>query len=471
MTEHRHIIRLEVKELLLLAGPVAAAQVGQTLNGFVDTVMVGRLGPVELAGVALGNSTFFFLLVMSIGVVIAVGPMVSQAYGAGQNEPIGRSVRQGLWLGVALTIPVFLVIWNAAPIWRLMGQDEQAIIIAQQYLRAIVWGFMPMLWFVALRSFVEAVTRPWPVTFIVFAGVALNIGANYVLMFGKLGFPAMGLVGTGWASTIVYWFLFLSLLGYVQTIPRFRVFRLFARLGKPDPKYFRELIRIGWPIGASLGIEVGLFAATAFLVGTLGSTPLAAHQVAIQCASVTFMVPLGIGIAASVRVGQAVGRGDPVGARWAGYLGVMLSALFMLGTAILFWTAPRAVISLYLDLSDPVNAEVVTLAVTLLGIAAIFQIFDGVQVSAAGGLRGLKDTRVPMLIGFVSYWLLGLPISAALGFWAGWGATGLWWGFVLGLASAAVLLTTRFYRRVQHVPLRPPKEAAALEAEVGMVEE
>ena len=471
MTEHRHIIRSEVKELVLLSGPVVAMQLGQISNGFIDVVMVGRLGPSALAGVALGNSTFFFFLLVCLGVVIAVGPMVSQAYGAGDYEPIGRSVRQGLWLGVALTIPVFLILWNVAPLWRLMQQDEQTILLAQQYLRAIIWGFLPFLWFIALRSFVEAVSRPWPVTLIILLGVGLNITANYALMFGKLGFPALGLVGTGWASTIVYWFMFLMLTVYVQAMPRFRTFKLFARLGKPDPHYFGKLFRIGWPIGASYGIEVGLFAATAFLMGTLGPTPLAAHQVAIQCASVTFMVPLGIGIATSVRVGQAVGRGDPLGARWAGYLGVILSGLFMLGTAILFWTAPRHVISLYLDLGDPANTDVVALAVTLLGIAAVFQIFDGVQVAAAGGLRGLKDTRVPMVLGFVSYWLIGLPVSAALGFGLGWGAEGFWWGFVLGLASAAVLLTGRFYRHVRRLPATSPAKDIEVAPEVEVMEE
>ncbi|MFQ5568817.1 MAG: MATE family efflux transporter [Rhodothermales bacterium] len=452
MSQQRHIIRHEIKELVLLAGPVVAAQLGQISNGFVDTVMVGRLGSAELAGVALGNTTFFFLLIVCMGVVVAVGPMVSQAFGAGEHDPIGRSVRQGLWLGVALTVPAFLILWNIAPFWRMIGQVEETVVIAQQYLRAIVWGFLPFLWFVALRSFVEAVSRPWPVTFITFVGVGLNIGANYVLMFGKLGFPAMGLVGTGWASTFVFWFLFLALAGYVQGLPRFRTYRLFARLGKPDPHYFREIFRIGWPIGVSYGIEAGLFMMTAFMIGTLGAVPLAAHQVAIQCAAFTFMVPLGIGIATSVRVGQAVGRGDPVGARWAGYLGVLLAGVFMLCAAILFWTVPESIISLYLDLDNPANADVVRLAVTLLGVAAVFQIFDGVQVAAAGGLRGLKDTRVPMVLAFVSYWILGLSIGYLLGFVGGWGARGLWWGLVVGLASASVLLTGRFHRHVGYVP-------------------
>jgi len=467
VSTQRHIIRTEVKELVLLAGPVVAAQLGQISNGFIDVVMVGRLGPASLAGVALGNSTFFLFVLVSLGVLTAVGPMVSQAYGAGQHEPIGRSVRQGLWLGLALTLPAFLLLWNAAPIWRLMQQDEQTVLLAQQYLHAIVWGYLPFLWFIALRSFIEAVSRPWPVTFIVFTGVGLNIFANYVLMFGKLGFPALGLVGTGWASTLVYWFLFLALAVFIQARPRFRAFRLFARLGKPDPHYFRELLRIGWPIGVSYGVEVGLFSATAFLMGTLGPVPLAAHQVALQCAAFTFMVPLGIGIATSVRVGQAVGRRDADGVRWAGYLGVLLAAAFMLCAGLLFWIAPRPVVSLYLDLDNLANTEVVEMAVGLLGIAAVFQIFDGIQVAAAGALRGLKDTRIPMVLAFISYWILGLPVSATLGFVLGWGARGLWWGFVLGLASASVLLSWRFYRHTRHIPVEPPAGVPAVAPSVS----
>lgn len=451
VSEHKQVIRHEIKELLLLAGPVVAAQLGQISMGFVDTVMVGRLGSAELAGVALGNATFFFLLIVCMGVVVAVGPMVSQAFGAGEHDPIGRSVRQGLWLGVVLAIPAFLILYNVAPFWRFIGQVEETAVIAQQYLQAIVWGFLPFLWFVALRSFVEAVTRPWPVTYIAFTAVALNIGANYVLMYGKLGFPALGLVGTGWASTIVFWFMFLVLAAYVQW--RYQIYHIFSKLGKPDFHYFKELFRIGWPIGASYGIEAGLFMITAFMMGTLGTVPLAAHQIAIQCAAFAFMVPLGIGIATSVRVGQAVGRRDPVGARWAGYLGLMLAGGFMLATAIAFWTMPRPIISLYVDVNNVANVDVVRLAVSLLAVAAVFQIFDGVQVAAAGALRGLKDTRIPMVLAFVSYWIFGLSIGYFMGFRLEWGGIGLWWGLVVGLAVASFLLSIRFHRHVQQVPV------------------
>ena len=440
--------------------------------GFVDTVMVGRLGPASLAGVALGNTVFFTVLLVCLGVVIAVGPMVSQAYGAGEDEPIGRSVRQGFWMALGLTVPAFLFLWNVGALLRMAGQEEATVALAQGYLRAIVWGLLPALWFAALRSFVEGLSKPWPVTVIAFAGVGLNVLANTALMFGKWGFPALGLTGTGWASTIVFWMLFLALALFVQARRTFRRYGVFTRLGRPDPHYFRELFRIGWPIGVSYGIEVGLFATTAILVGLLGTTALAAHHVALQCASFTFMVPLGIGVAGSVRVGQAAGRGDVAGVRRAGYVAIGLAVTAMLGAATLFWTVPHAIVALYLDTTDPANTAVVRLAVTLLGVAAVFQVFDGVQVAAAGALRGLKDTRVPMLIGFFSYWVIGLSSGGILGFGLERGALGLWWGLVLGLAAAAVLLTWRFCRRVSETsglgrpgPSAEPLRRANLSAE------
>lgn len=439
----------EIRATLWLAGPVVAAQLAQMSMGFVDTVMVGRLGPEALAGVALGNTTFFFLLIVSMGVVQAVGPMVSQARGAGEKEPIERSVRQGLWLGLVLAIPAVLILWNIAPVLRGLGQIEETVERAQGYLRAISFGFLPGLWFMALRSFVEGLARPLPVTIITFLGVGLNIAANDVLMFGRFGLPALGLVGTGLASTCVFWFMLFVLVGFVRRVAPFRRYRIFARLRTPDFTYFRELFRIGWPIGVSSGIESGLFMVTAFLMGNLSTTALAAHQVAIQCAAFTFMVPLGIGIAASVRVGQAAGRSDLPGARRAGQVGMGLAALFMGGAAVLFWTVPETIVSLYLDVEAPANADVVRLAIALLGVAAVFQVFDGLQVAAMGALRGLKDTRAPMLIGFISYWGVGLSGGYLIGFVLDQGAVGLWWGLVLGLVAAAVLLTFRFHRRTK----------------------
>ena len=439
----------ELRDTLWLAGPVVAAQLAQISMGFVDTVMVGRLGQEALAGVALGNTAFFFGLIVCLGVVQAVGPMVSQAHGAGEHEPVERSVRQGLWLGVVLAVPAVFILWNIAPVLRAAGQPASAVDAAEGYLHAILCGFLPALWFMALRSFVEGLARPLPITIITLIGVALNIGANYVLMFGPWGLPALGLVGTGWASTLVYWTLFAMLALFVVRIEPFANYQIFGGLRTPDLTYFRELVRIGWPIGVSSGIEAGLFMITALMVGVLGTVPLAAHQIALQCAAFTFMVPVGVGIAGSVRVGQAVGRGRPEAARRAGYASMLLAGLFMVGAAVLFWTAPRAIVRLYIDPALPNNEDVAALAVSLLSVAALFQVFDGVQVAAMGALRGLKDTRIPMLIALFTYWGIGLSTGYVLGLWWGMGAEGLWWGLVVGLAAAALLLFVRFHRHVR----------------------
>jgi len=432
--------------MLALAGPVVITQLAHISLGFVDTVMVGRLGPDSLAGVAIGNTMFYTATIFCMGVVMAVGPMVSHAFGAGNDDPIGRSVRQGLWLAVVLTIPAFIFVWNAAPILRLLGQSEPTIARAAAYLRAISWGIFPFLGFAALRGFNEAISNPRSVTAIALVGVVMNIGANYVLMFGKLGFPELGLVGTGWASSIVFWAIFLGLVTYSAAKKSFSQYGIFSKLGRPDPHYFKELFRIGWPIGASMGVEMSLFMIAVMMMGWIGTAQLAAHQVAIQCAAFTFMVPLGIGIASSVRVGQAVGANDRDGVIRSGFVGIGLSVAFMAATAILFWAAPRSVISLYLDLGSVENERVIDIAVRLLGIAAVFQVFDGIQVSAMGALRGLKDTKTPMMLAMVSYWPVGLSAAYGLAFVLGWGEVGLWWGLVSGLGCAAILLTIRFIR-------------------------
>ena len=427
-----------------MAGPVIGSQLGQMSMGFVDTVMVGRLGVEALAGVALGNTIFFVLLIVTMGVVLAVSPMVSQAHGSDDPDSIERSVREGLRMGLVLAVIPFTILWNIKPLLLWMGQVPETVELTSVYLRAIAWGLLPFLWFAAIRSLVEGVSRPLPVTLITFVALGLNALANYVLMFGKWGFPELGLEGTGWASTIVYWMMFITIAIYSRVSPDFRKYKIFSGLGKMDISTFKEVFKVGWPIGISHGIEAGLFSITALTMGLLGTISLAAHQVAIQCAAYTFMVPMGIGIAASVRVGQFVGMEDHGSAQRAGYVALWLATIFMSCAAILFWVFPKVLIGLYIDTGLAENLEVVELAIVLLSIAAVFQVFDGIQVAALGALRGLKDTRIPMIIGFISYWLIGLSVGMSLAFYFEKGAVGLWWGLVLGLAAASVLLTMRF---------------------------
>ena len=439
----------EISQTIRLAVPLILSQLAQMSMSFVDTVMVGWLGSQQLAGVALGAAVFYPALVISLGILMAVSPMVSQGHGAGDPQTVGRSVRQGLWLATLLAIPTCWMMWNGGALLFWMGQEEATVLLAEQYLHAIVWGVVPGLWFGVLRYFVEGLSRPRVVMIITIAAMALNVGANYVLMYGKLGFPALGLAGCGWASTFVFWSMFFALAMFIGSSKELAVYGIFSHLSKPDWHYFSKIFRIGWPIGVMQGLEVGLFSATAVLMGLFGTTVLAAHQIALQCAAYAFMIPLGLSLAVSVRVGQAIGRKDFVGARRAGYVGMGLGAGFMMVSAICFWTFPRLIISLFLDIESGVNSDVVSQAVVLLSVAAVFQVCDGVQVTAAGALRGLKDTRTPMIVGVVAYWLVGLSSGYLLGFQLGWEGVGLWWGLVLGLTTAAVLLSWRFTTQIK----------------------
>lgn len=409
-------------------------------------MMVGRLGSPELAGVALGNATYFLFALIVIGILLAVGPMVSQAYGAGKDDPIGRTTRQALWLATLLSLPVLLIMWNAKLPWNLMQQDAATMAYAEGYLQAAMWGFLPFMWFNALRNFVEAIARPLPITIIIVMGILLNIGANYGLMFGNFGLPRLGLTGTGWATSIVHWFMFTCIALYVAFQQPYRSYGVLRKLRTPDFGYFRELLRVGLPIGGSIGLEVTLFSATAFLIGTYGAIPIAAHQIAIQCAAIAYMVPLGIGLATSVRVGQNIGAKDFSAAAISGYAGMALSLIFMSCTALLFLLVPNFIVSIYLDTNDPTNIATILQVVSLLGIAALFQLFDGLQATALGALRGLKDTRIPMLMGFIAYWLIGMPTGLGLGFGLGMGPEGFWWGLVIGLLAASIMFTHRFVR-------------------------
>lgn len=438
----------EVKGCLFLAVPLAGAQLGQAATSFVDTVMMGFLGSQSLAAGGLGSVTFLWLLTIGTGIVSAVSPLAAEAHGAGRIEAAGRVARQGLWLSLLIALPVTLLIWNGDALLRLFGQAENNVVLAMLYLKAIAWGYLPGLAFAVLKSFVCALSRPYPVIVVMICGTVFNIAANYVLMFGKFGLPALGLAGIGWASTLTLWSMFLALAIYILNQTSFSSYGVFRNLHQFHWRVFWELLQTGLPIGVLTGVESGIFTATTFLVGQLGTLVLAAHQIVLQTSSITFIVSLGVSVATTVRVGQMIGRSDPIGARLAGYVGIGIGTLFMGTMAILFWTIPEIIISLYLDVQNPANAGVVVIAKSLLGIAAAFQLVDGAQVSAAGALRGLKDTRIPMLIGIIAYWFLGLGSGYLLGLQFGLGGVGLWWGLVIGLTTAATVLTWRFHHLI-----------------------
>ncbi len=441
----------EVRATLALAVPIVLVQLSQMSMSFVDVVMVGRLGTEALAAVVLGSTAYFSLSLLCVGVIVAVQPTVAQAIGAGDEAAAARGARQGLWLATILGVPFTVGLGFAEDVFLWTGQAPDTAALAAGYVSAIRWGFVPNLWFTALRGLCEGDARPAPVLVVTLLGVVANVALNYVLMFGALGAPALGLVGTGWSSALTITVMFVALGLYVRTGPLGR-FRVFAGLRRPDPEALGALFRLGWPIGVGFGLEGGLFTVATLMVGRLPAheVALAAHQVALNAASVAFMVPLGIGMAGGVRVGQAAGAGDLDGAARAGWTAAALGVSFMALSALLFWFRPDVVVWIYAGSApDPAVAR---LAASLLAIAAVFQLFDGMQAAVAGALRGLKDTRVPMLIAALAYWGLGLTTAAALGLGAGWGARGLWWGLTLGLAAAAVGLSLRFARLTRASP-------------------
>ena len=437
--------RKEFANLIKLATPLVIAQLAQNTLSFVDTLMVGRLGNEALAGIAIGSTVFHFVLIVLSGVIFGVGPTVSQAIGANDEETASRAVRQGLWVGLFLFLPAFIFYWNAFPVLIFFGQNPDTAMASSEYLRAISWGLLPALWMMALRGFLEGNSDTKPIMVVAFLGIGANILFNYILMYGKLGLPALGLVGTGYASSIVYSLGFLILAGYVGK--RYHDRAVFRGIRRPDSKMIAELFQVGGPIGVTLGFEAGMFSAAAIAMGILGKQELAAHQIALQTASISFMIPLGLAIATSVRVGHAIGRGSQSDARLAGITGMIACCGVMAVFGALFWLFPRTIISFYLEIKNPDNFKVVRLASGFLAIAALFQVVDGLQVCASSSLRGLKDTKIAMILTLISYWGIGVPIGALLCFWLGLRGDGLWWGMTFGLAMAAALLTIRFLRQ------------------------
>jgi multidrug resistance protein, MATE family len=429
------------KALLKTAVPLIIAQLAQQGLVLIDTLMAGRFGETALASIGLGGAVFGFTLNIFGGVMLAVGPLVSQAQGAGNPYEAAKAARHGLLLALVMGIPMTLFFWNAEPLLRLLRQPETTIALTSSYLRIVSFGFTPYLCYIALRGLIEGSLRTRPVMVFSFIAVVIKLLLNYTLIFGHFGFPRLGLEGAGYATMIVEFSLLV--LGGWYVWRRFKRYQIFS-WQRFDGKIIRELLRVGVPIGVNFAFEAGMFTAVTILMGTLGAVQLAAHQIASQSAYFTFSVPLGIASATAVRVGQAVGKGDMQQVKQMGRLGVGFAVLAMVSSALVYWLAPQFVIGLYLNVNDAANANVVQLATVFLSIAAMFQVFDGAQVTSAAALRGLKDTRIPMLVSLLSYWLIGMGSGVLMAFQFGLGGRGLWFGLVLGLAVASILLTVRF---------------------------
>lgn len=431
----------ESRLTLGLGLPVIAAQLIQMSMNFVDTVMAGQYAAEDLAAVAVGFSLFSPVFTLGSGTLMAINPIVAQHFGARRFEQIGLNVRQSLWLSLLVALPCFFGLRHMEPVMILMDIEPQVRLIATGYLSAISWGIFPAFVFMTLRYFNEGLGATRPAMYISLIGLGFNILGNYTLIYGHFGFPELGGVGTGWASTLVLWTMCITMVIYTAGKKNYRRFRIFAGLGWPDRRTMGEILRLGLPIGFSATMEVTMFALTALLMASLGSTAVAAHQIAINVAAMTFMIPFGLSTAITVRVGHNLGKGYLQRARFSGLVGVGLCVIIMTCTAILMFLFPHTITGIYTG-----DAEVRSIAVGLIYMAAIFQISDGLQVSGYGALRGLKDTRVPMLVNLFAYWIIGIPGGYLMGFVLDIGPTGLWMGLIAGLTVAAVLHNLRFLK-------------------------
>lgn len=439
----------EVGRTVRLAGPLIVGQVTSYGLSFVDTVMAGRLGALDLGAVAVGSSIFSAGMMFMVGLLMAVSAAVSQLEGAGRARQAGELTRQALWLAAGVSVVLWLLVRRGEWVMAGLGVTPEVADLAHAYLRAVSWGLPAMAGVFVLRFFSEGTGFVRPTMYIGLLGIAINIPLNYALMFGKFGLPALGAVGCGWATAIVLWLQLLAIMVWIGHGVHFRPYALFERFSAPRTREILALCRLGLPIGVMVFLEGGLFVGSALLIGTLGTVPVAAHQVAINYSGLMFMVPLGIAGAITVRVGNATGRGDRPGARRAGLVGIVLALGFGALSAAVMLLFPDRIVGLYTN--DP---EVAALAASLLLFAAIFQLADCLQVGAAGALRGLKDTRVPMLYSVLAYWLVGMTLGWWLTFAMDWGPAGMWCGIIAGLSLAAVLLGARFLRLSAQVPVR-----------------
>jgi multidrug resistance protein, MATE family len=442
--------RDELGATLGLAWPLILANLTMAAIQATDVVLMGWLGARPLAASALGLNLNFAFSLICLGLVTASSPMMATALGARLRsaKEVRRTFRQSFWMVATVTLPVWLLLWNSEGIILALGQEPALARDAQTFLHGYMWSMLPFLLFQAMRNFVAALERPGWVLAISLVGIVLNALLSYSLIFGRFGLPAWGIFGGGLGSSIV-WTLMALLLALVIVIDRqFRRYHLFGRFWRPDWPRYRRLWKLGLPIGLAMGFEGGVFSAAAYLMGLIDAESVAAHAVALQIAALSFMVPWGLAQASTVRVGLFLGRGDPAGIRRAGWTAWILGVGFMGMMAVTIWAFPRDLITLFLD-DTPANARVIALGVSFLTIAAIFQVVDGAQVVGAGVLRGLHDTRVPMIFTFVGYWAIGIGIGAWLAFSRGWQGQGIWTGLAIGLAIVAVLMIWRWSRREQ----------------------
>jgi MATE family multidrug resistance protein len=435
--------------MLALSWPLIIANAAQSAMTTTDLMMLGRLSPKALAAGALGFNLFLPLLLFGVGLIGAVSPIAASLFGADHNNiaDVRRAAHQAFLTALVLAAPMWALLWNAERILVAIGEEPDLAALAATYLHGLQWALAPAFLFFATRSIFAAVNRTGPTLLAGVLAVGINAAGNYLLIFGKFGAPELGALGSGLATLISQCFMLGILVGYAFLDPHLARYRLFDSLWRLDWAQFAALWKLGVPIGATITFEITIFAATVLLMGLIGAAALEAHALVFQIASMAFMVPLGISQAATVRVGHAYGARDASALSRSGWTALVVCLGFMVLSAATMLVFPKTLMSVFIDIADPKNEEIIERAGAFLMVAALFQIFDGAQAVAAGMLRGIHDARAPMLIALFGYWGLGLPIGAALAFATPLAGVGLWIGLACGLACVAAMLITRWRLR------------------------
>ncbi len=437
----------ELRATFRLAWPLVIAQLAQNALQATDVIMMGWLGSQALAAGTLASAFMMPFFLLGVGIVGAVAPLTAQARGARNIKAVRRIVRQGFWAALLLGAILAPIILQIRTVFGWLGQDAELAARAEEYIQVGVFMLWPALGVIVLRSLLSSFDATRTILLITLGGVLFNAAANYLLIFGNFGMPRLELRGAALATVLTNILMFGIFLTFVLRHRRFKRFHILLRFWKPDWQRFRQIFTVGTPIGLTILAEVGMFTAAAMLMGLLGTDEVAAHAIALQCASLAFMVPLGLGIAATVRVGVAYGRGDADGVRKAGWMSFAMGTGFMAVSALAFLLFGPMIVTIFLDPSTPANQNALALAASFLVIAGIFQLVDGAQVVAAHALRGLSDTQIPMVMAIFGYWCVGLPIAYLLGFTLELRGVGIWVGLACGLTFVAVLLVARFAMR------------------------
>ncbi len=444
-------LALELTETLKLAVPIALTQLGQIAMMTTDLALIGRLGDEAVAAAALAHTVFFITFTFGMGLGSAVAPLAAQAFGARNPRLVRRSLRVGLWAALVISLPMMVLPLYGEQLLVMLGQAPATARLAQRYLLGLAWGITPALWFLAIRGFMGAVNRPQPGLWITLAAIPANAVLVYLLIHGELGLPRLELFGAGLATTILNSGMFLAGVWFAHGRRPFKKYQILGNIWRIDWMLMRQLVVIGAPISISFLMEYGLFAAAALLMGLISTTALAAHQIALQVTAILFMVPFGIGMAATVRVGHAVGRNDAAAVKRAGFVATLLGIVLVSTLTLAVILGRFAIARFFFGEAVESGGVVIELTATLLMVGATFFVADGIQTVAAGALRGMNDTRLPLLFAAISYWLIGFTAAYGLAFGAKLGAVGVWIGLSCGTAVYAVLLILRFRLLAKHL--------------------